>query len=104
MRRLHMRSTLRRLTALSGVLALSIGAVACGGGDSSSSDSGGGGGFKEGGSVKFVYPSFPDYLDPALSYTVAGIQALSPTYTTLVTYRHEEGAAGAELIPGLAEA
>jgi peptide/nickel transport system substrate-binding protein len=101
---MHMRSTLRRLTALSAVLALTLGAAACGGGDSGSSGSSGGGGFREGGTVKFAYPSFPDYLDPALSYTVAGIQALSPTYTTLLTYRHEEGAAGAQLIPGLAEA
>jgi peptide/nickel transport system substrate-binding protein len=100
-----MRSTLLRLLALSAVLALVVGVAACG------SDDGGGGGesggdtaTQTGGELRFVYPSFPDYLDPSSSYTVAGWQALVPTYTTLVTYRREAGAAGAELIPGLAEA
>jgi len=100
-----MRSTLRSLLALALALTMALAVAACGGDDS---DSGGGGGdgqtaVREGGEAKFNYPSFPDYLDPAMSYTVAGWQALVPTYTTLVTYLREPGAEGAQLIPGLAE-
>ena len=47
--------------------------------------------------------SQPDYLDPALTYTVNGIEPLWLVYTPLLTYPHVEGQAGAELIPGLAE-
>ena len=48
--------------------------------------------------------SFPDYLDPALSYTVEGWNSLSTVYTPLLTFRHAEGAEGSEVVPGLAEA
>ena len=57
----------------------------------------------EGGEVTISQTSQPDYLDPALSYTVNGIEPLWLVYTPLLTYPHVEGAAGAELIPGLAE-
>ena len=50
------------------------------------------------------YTSFPDYLDPALCYTQEGWQSLWTVYTPLLTYKHAEGAEGAEVIPGLAEA
>ena len=43
------------------------------------------------------------YLDPALTYTVNGIEPLWLVYTPLITYKRAEGQAGAELIPGLAE-
>jgi peptide/nickel transport system substrate-binding protein len=90
-------------------LMLALTVAACGGDDNKSTGGGGdaGGdaaGIQEGGEATFNYPSFPDYLDPAMSYTAAGWQALQPTYLGLVTYRREEGAAGATLIPGLAEA
>jgi len=42
-------------------------------------------------------------MDPALAYTVEGWNAQWVVYTPLLTYRHTEGAEGAELIPGLAE-
>ncbi|MBX5440329.1 MAG: ABC transporter substrate-binding protein [Solirubrobacteraceae bacterium] len=42
-------------------------------------------------------------MDPALTYTVEGWNAQWVVYTPLLTYRHTEGAEGAELIPGLAE-
>ena len=42
-------------------------------------------------------------MDPALTYTVNGIEPLWLVYTPLITYAREEGQAGAELIPGLAE-
>ena len=43
-------------------------------------------------------------MDPALTYTVNGIEPLWLVYTPLITYAREEGQAGAKLIPGLAEA
>ena len=102
-----MRSTLRTVLGLMAVLALAIGVAACGGDDENESGNGGNeptGQVQEGGTATFNYASFPDYLDPAMSYTVAGWQALIPTYTPLLTYKREAGAAGAQLMPGLAEA
>ena len=43
-------------------------------------------------------------LDPALRYTVNGIEPLWLVYTPLLTYKHAEGEEGLELIPGVAEA
>lgn len=48
--------------------------------------------------------SFPDSLDPQLSYTQEGGTALYDTYIPLLTYRHADGRAGTKLIPGLARA
>ena len=78
-----------------------IGIAACGSDD----DDGGGGSGEtvEGGEVTISQTSQPDYLDPALTYTVNGIEPLWLVYTPLLTYPHEEGPAGSELIPGLAE-
>ena len=95
-----------RLLALAGVAALAtMGLAACGddeesGGDSTTSDSGA---LAEGGEITISQTSQPDYLDPALSYTVNGIEPLWLVYTPLLTYAHAEGQAGSELIPGLAE-
>lgn len=82
--------------------------AACGGDDgedsgssTSSTESTSG---KTGGTLSAYYTSSPDYMDPALSYTQEGWTALWNVYTPLITYRHAEGAEGAELIPGLAEA
>ena len=80
------------------VLAASATLAACGGDDDDD-----GGAAAEGGEVTISQTSQPDYLDPALSYTVNGIEPLWLVYTPLLTYPHVEGAAGAELIPGLAE-
>jgi peptide/nickel transport system substrate-binding protein len=41
---------------------------------------------------------------PALTYTIAGWQIVSQTHMPLLTYARSEGPAGAQLIPGLAEA
>jgi peptide/nickel transport system substrate-binding protein len=62
-----------------------------------------GGAAAEGGEITISQTSQPDFLDPALTYTVNGTEPLWLVYTPLLTYRHEEGAAGAELIPGLAQ-
>ncbi len=75
--------------------ALATGLAACG----SSGSSG-----KEGGTLKGAYTSFPDYMDPQLSYTAEGWTAMYNTYIPLLTYAHASGQAGSKVIPGLAEA
>ncbi|MEJ7875280.1 MAG: ABC transporter substrate-binding protein [Solirubrobacterales bacterium] len=89
----------RRAYAALSALALaggSVGLTACGSDDE-------GGSTAEGGEITIAQTSQPDFLDPALSYTVNGWEPMWIVYTPLLTYAHEEGPAGAELIPGLAE-
>lgn len=69
-----------------------LGLAACG----SSSD-------KEGGTLTGSYASFPDYLDPQLSYTQEGWTAMFDTYLPLLTYKRANGAEASEVVPGLAE-
>jgi peptide/nickel transport system substrate-binding protein len=79
--------------------------AACGDDDDGGGGGGGGGeGAKKGGSITISQTSQPDYLDPALMYTVNAIEPAWLVYTPLITYAREEGAAGSKLIPGLAEA
>ena len=47
--------------------------------------------------------SFPDYVDPQLSYTVEGWEVLWNVYTPLLTYKHAKGEDGTQVVPGLAE-
>ena len=101
----------RRLFGLLSVLIAAVAIAACGGGDDNSDSGDSGGGSAEsapagrtGGEATFAYASFPDYLDPALSYTVAGWQALADTNLPLLTYKRVKGEEGATLIPALAEA
>jgi peptide/nickel transport system substrate-binding protein len=82
-----------------GLVLLAMGLVA--GGSLELSACGGDG--KEGGTLTGSYASFPDYLDPALSYTAEGWTAMYDTYTPLLTYRHAGGEAGSDVIPGLAK-
>jgi peptide/nickel transport system substrate-binding protein len=85
--------------------------AACGGGSSSSSSSstseGGAaateGEGKEGGTLKGAYTSFPDYMDPQISYTAEGWTAMRPVYVPLLTYKAAAEEEGAEIIPGLAK-
>jgi peptide/nickel transport system substrate-binding protein len=106
-----MRSTLRRLLVLALALTMVFGVAACGD-DEDSGDSGNAGtsaqegtpAAKTGGEAVANLTSFPDYMDPALSYTQEGWQSLWTVYTPLLSYKHQEGAEGAQLIPGLAEA
>lgn len=63
---------------------------------------GSGGGPDAGGTLHGTYTSFPDYLDPALSFTLEGATALHNSYIPLLTYAPKSGKAGTELIPGLA--
>lgn len=85
---------LRALAAMVGLSVIALSLTSCG---SSSSDG------KEGGTLKATYASFPDYLDPALSYTQEGWTAMYNTYIPLLTYNHASGAAGGKVVPGLAE-
>jgi peptide/nickel transport system substrate-binding protein len=98
---------LKKLGAVTAVLVFAavaaLGLVSCGGGDDSSSSSGSGGGGKQGGILNATYASFPDYMDPQLSYTQEGWSAMGEVYIPLLTYTHAEGTEGAEVIPGLAK-
>jgi peptide/nickel transport system substrate-binding protein len=58
---------------------------------------------KEGGTLAVSFASYPDALDPQFSYTVEGWSAMYDTYIPLLTYAHDEGEAGSQIVPGLAE-
>ena len=47
--------------------------------------------------------SFPDYLDPALAFSLEAATALHSSYIPLLTYPSAGGKAGTKLIPGLAQ-
>jgi peptide/nickel transport system substrate-binding protein len=94
---------LRKLGAVIAVFAVaavtSIGLASCGGGNDNSA----GGAGKEGGILDVTYGSFPDYMDPQLSYTAEGWTAMGEVYIPLLTYKHAEGQEGSEVVPGLAK-
>lgn len=56
----------------------------------------------EGGTLRGTYNSFPDSLDPGLSFSLEGSTALHDTYVPLLTHPPAGGSAGTRLIPGLA--
>jgi peptide/nickel transport system substrate-binding protein len=93
---------LKKLGAVIAVLVLAsvaaIGLASCGGGDETSGGSG-----DKGGILNATYASFPDYMDPALSYSAEGWTAMSEVYLPLLTYKHANGEEGSEVIPALAE-
>ena len=95
---------MKKLGAVIAVLVLaavaSLGLVSCGGGGD---DTSGGGGGKEGGILNATYASFPDYMDPQLSYTAEGWTAMGEVYIPLLTYKHAEGKEGSVVEPGLAK-
>ncbi len=90
-----MKRPLAPIAAIAVLIALMLGFTACGG-----SSSGG----REGGTLRVTYASFPDYLDPALSYDTESYSAMYNTYLPLLTYAHASGEAGSKVIPGLAKA
>jgi peptide/nickel transport system substrate-binding protein len=94
---------LKKLGVVIAVLVLAataaIGLASCGGGSDTSGSSGG----QKGGTLNGTYASFPDYMDPALSYTAEGWTAMADVYIPLLTYKHANGEEGSEVIPGLAE-
>jgi peptide/nickel transport system substrate-binding protein len=92
----------RRTLALLVVLSMVV-MAACGDDDDGGDGGGGGGEARQGGSITISQTSQPDYLDPALGYTVNSWEALWLAYTPPVTYKRAEGTEGTELIPGVAE-
>jgi peptide/nickel transport system substrate-binding protein len=96
---------MRRLgSALAAIALVAFVASGCGSSDDDSSGGGGGGGGNSGGTVTIAHASYPDFLDPALSYTVDGWEALSLAYPGLVGFPHDQqGTASAEVVPALAE-
>src|SRR5262245_47521969 len=87
-------------------IAASLVIAACGGGGGSTSGSSSNaetGGRESGGTLNGTYASFPDYMDPAISYTAEGWTAMGEVYIPLLTYKHADGAEGAQLEPGLAK-
>jgi len=86
----------RLLALVSCALAAGLALAACGGGQ------------EVAGTITVSQTGEPERLDPAFAYTGEGLatvgasEPLSLVYTPLLTYRHEEGERGAELIPGLA--
>jgi peptide/nickel transport system substrate-binding protein len=95
---------LKKLGAVVAVLVLAtlatVGLASCGGGDDTS---GGGGSGQKGGTLNATYASFPDYMDPALSYTAEGWTAMADVYLPLLAYKHANGEEGGEVMPGLAK-
>jgi peptide/nickel transport system substrate-binding protein len=101
-----------RSTRIVGVLAL-LAALAflagCGGGGNKSSSGGdtnsSGSGNNSGKtfSVLRVVWDAPDYMDPALYYTVAAYQIDNYVWTGLLGYKHAAGPEGAQLVPALAQ-
>ena len=53
--------------------------------------------------LRIVYDTNLDYLDPALSYTSNGWQAMWRSYVGLLTYKEVAGPDGAAIVPGLAQ-
>lgn len=51
-----------------------------------------------------AYSAQPDSLDPAKSASVEALSYLWSVYTPPLTYRHANGRAGTQLVPGLAQA
>lgn len=95
-RRVAGQANVKRATVACAALVLGMTVAACG----SSSDSGSD---EASGSITIAQTSQPDYLDPALSYTVNGWEPMWIVYTPLLTYPHVEGEEGSKLIPGLAQ-
>ncbi len=96
-----------RLGALALVTAaLALLAAGCGGGGNDSAGGDENAGSNEGKTfpeLKVIWDA-PDYMDPALAYTVAAWQINNYVYEGLLGYKHESGKAGATLVPYLAEA
>jgi peptide/nickel transport system substrate-binding protein len=85
------------LTVVSITAVVAFGIAACGE-DEKSANTGPGGG-----DITVTTTSFPDYVDPQLSYTVEGWEVLWNVYTPLLTYKHQRGNAGTQVVPDLAE-
>ena len=106
-----MKRYVRPLAAVlsTGIAAVAIGACGSSSKSSSSHSSGGGASAttpsssqKSGGTVTVVQGTFPDSLDNGFGYVSQTQETNWLVYTGLTTYAHRSGAAGGQLIPGLA--
>ena len=79
--------------AVVGLAFAALGLAACGGAAN-----------KQGGDLVFDAKSFPDHLDPQLGSSVEALEAEYNTYIPLLTFRHENGGDGTQVVPGLAGA
>jgi len=95
-------TNLRRAITILGITAITAsGVTACGGTKSQTAGNSATSG--KGGDINVTMTSFPDYVDPQLSYTVEGWEVLWNTYVPLLTYRHQKGDPGTNVVPGLAK-
>ena len=95
-------TTLRRAITIVGITKITaFGITACGG--PKSGTAGNSATANKGGEINVTMTSFPDYVDPQLSYTVEGWEVLWNTYVPLLTYRHQKGDPGTDVVPGLAK-
>ena len=109
----HRHKWVSLLTLGTLAVAISVVAAGCGGGGNKSSEgtstaeSGSGGTASQNAGKTFatfrVAWNAPDYLDPALTYTVSGWQIIQHVYQGLVGYKWTAGPGGATIIPVLAE-
>src|SRR5215217_6053848 len=92
----------RHLWAVAALLlaTAALGISACG--DDDDEGGGGGGGGETGGSIT-IGTVGPDNADPVLFQTLQAVQVFQLGYVPLLTYAHKEKAAGADVVPGLAE-
>src|ERR1700742_2203618 len=86
------------VSAVASLVVVALLVAGCGGGGSSTESN------SKPTTLNATFAAFPDYMDPALSYSLEGWTSMWETYVPLLTYRHAGGAAGAQLIPGLARA
>jgi peptide/nickel transport system substrate-binding protein len=56
-----------------------------------------------GGTATVLLGAAPDSLDPSVSYSTEGAEALWASHLPLLTYRHAQGGAGTQLVPALAD-
>ncbi len=93
---------MKKLGAVLAVLVLAAvaatGLASCGDGDETAGGSG-----EKGGILNATYASFPDFMDPALSYSVEGWTAMAEVYLPLLTYKYAEGEEGSDVVPALAK-
>ncbi|HEY1522917.1 MAG TPA: ABC transporter substrate-binding protein [Solirubrobacteraceae bacterium] len=104
--RKQLRPAIAAVVALGSVLAI----AACG--SSSTNTSSGGTGTsgaaapatsgKSGGTVTLLMGTAPQSLDPGMDYTTQGAEDTWISYLGLLTYKHANGIAGGQVIPGLA--
>jgi peptide/nickel transport system substrate-binding protein len=107
---LNRRHTWKWLAAAAS-LAVGVALIASACGSSSKSTSGSGGttasttasGGKTFANFRLAYDTSIDYLDPGLSYTVAGWEIMWNVYLPLIGYKHANGPDGATFVPYLAK-